>query len=178
MTKPETTDYNANIISFVVAISKVSVWLLTMNYNCGMKTKIVFISYNAIFVQPSSLQSIIAGNSIQRPTNRFPDEFLFGAATAAFQIEGAWNEDGKGPSIWDQMTHDHPEKIVDRSNADVGPDSYHLYEEDIRALKETGVGIQSLVIICSHAKKRKIFFFCEGRLLQIFNFLVPNTSGW
>lgn len=74
-----------------------------------------------------------------KQTNRFPNDFLFGAATAAFQIEGAWNVDGKGPSIWDQMTHDHPDKIADRSNANIGPDSYHLYEEDIKALKETGV---------------------------------------
>lgn len=37
------------------------------------------------------------------------------------------------------MTHDHPDKIIDRSNADVGPNSYHQYEEDIKALKETGV---------------------------------------
>lgn len=81
----------------------------------------------------------IVENLVQNPIDRFPDDFAFGAATAAFQIEGAWNVDGKGPSIWDKMTHDHPEKVADRSNADIGPDSYHRYEDDIRALKDTGV---------------------------------------
>lgn len=56
----------------------------------------------------------------------FPDEFLFGVSTAAFQIEGAWNVDGKGPSIWDDFTHTYPDKIVDHQNADIGPNSYHV----------------------------------------------------
>lgn len=92
----------------------------------------------APFIESSSSQSSIVDNNLN-PINRFPDEFAFGAATAAFQIEGGWNADGKGASIWDQLTHDHPEKIVDGSNADIGPDSYNLYEDDIKALKETGV---------------------------------------
>lgn len=98
----------------------------------------MFVSFNTFFVEPSLN---VVDNSIRQNenNNRFPDDFAFGAATAAFQIEGAWNEDGKGPSIWDQLTHFNPEKIADRSNADVGPNSYHLYEADINALKETGV---------------------------------------
>lgn len=63
----------------------------------------------------------------------------FGASTAAYQIEGGWMEDGRGPTIWDSYTHDHPEYIIDGSNGDVGPDSYHYYEEDIKALKSIGV---------------------------------------
>lgn len=101
----------------------------------------------------------IVENLIQNPVTQFEKEFSFGAATAAFQIEGAWKEDGKGPSIWDQMTHDYPEKIVDRSNADIGPDSYHLYEEDIRALKETGVlNIVNMLVIYADKKKKNFFF--------------------
>lgn len=95
-------------------------------------------SFKAISVEPSDFINVV-DNSITEDDNRFPNDFAFGAATAAFQIEGAWNEDGKGPSIWDQLVHDHPDTIADRSNADVGPNSYHLYEADIRALKETGV---------------------------------------
>lgn len=46
---------------------------------------------------------------------------------------------GKGSSIWDDLVHEHPELITDRLTADVGADSYDHFEDDIRALKETGV---------------------------------------
>lgn len=69
----------------------------------------------------------------------FPDDFLFGVATAAYQIEGAWNTDGKGPSIWDEFTHSHPEKIVDHSNGDVAANSYEYYLDDIKAVKNLSV---------------------------------------
>lgn len=70
---------------------------------------------------------------------KFPNNFKIGAATSSYQIEGAWNEDGKGASIWDTFTHEHNERIVDRSNADVSANSYHFYEKDVDALKYVGV---------------------------------------
>jgi beta-glucosidase/6-phospho-beta-glucosidase/beta-galactosidase len=54
-------------------------------------------------------------------------------------VEGAWNVDGRGPSIWDTLVHEHPEKIDDHSTGDVATNSYELYNEDIKALKELGV---------------------------------------
>lgn len=72
---------------------------------------------------------------------KFPDSFKFGAATAAYQIEGAWNVSGKGASIWDTLTHTHPELIVGNGNGDVGDDSYHFYKDDVRLIKELGVSI-------------------------------------
>ena len=72
-------------------------------------------------------------------SKRFPDGFLFGVSTAAYQIEGAWNVDGKGPSIWDEWTHTHPEKVKDRTNADVGANSYEYYLDDIAEIKNLNV---------------------------------------
>ena len=58
-----------------------------------------------------------------------------GAATAAYQVEGAWNEDGKGESIWDRYSHTAG-KIKDGSTGDIACDSYHRYRDDIRLMKE------------------------------------------
>ncbi|MFL6308176.1 MAG: glycoside hydrolase family 1 protein [Candidatus Sulfotelmatobacter sp.] len=64
----------------------------------------------------------------------FPDDFLWGTATAAFQVEGAWNEDGKGESIWDRFTHTVG-KVKGGTTADVACDQYHLYPQDIAIAK-------------------------------------------
>ncbi|KAJ8459125.1 hypothetical protein OPV22_032051 [Ensete ventricosum] len=69
----------------------------------------------------------------------FPAGFLFGTASASYQYEGAAAEGGRGPSIWDTFTHDHPEAIADRSTGDVAIDFYHRYEEDIGFLKYMGM---------------------------------------
>ena len=70
---------------------------------------------------------------------RFPDGFLWGAATAAYQIEGAPDADGKGPSIWDTFSHT-PGKTFHGDTGDVACDSYHRYPDDIEMLKLLGVG--------------------------------------
>lgn len=69
----------------------------------------------------------------------FPRKFLFGAATSAFQIEGAWNEDGKGPSIWDTLTHNYRWMIRNNDTADVACDSYHRFREDVQNVKKLGI---------------------------------------
>ncbi|XP_021923731.1 lactase-phlorizin hydrolase-like isoform X2 [Zootermopsis nevadensis] len=86
-----------------------------------------------------TLVFVALGKVVQCLSNyTFPPDFRFGVATASYQIEGAWNTDGKGESIWDRMTHQHPDFFF---NGDVAADSYHLYKEDVRALKELGVGV-------------------------------------
>lgn len=66
----------------------------------------------------------------------FPKGFVFGAATASHQIEGAWNEDGKGPSIWDHFAHSGRTE----ANADVACDHYHRYRDDIELMSRLGLG--------------------------------------
>lgn len=67
----------------------------------------------------------------------FPEGFRWGAATASYQIEGAWNEDGKGESIWDTFSHT-PGKILDGSNGDSACDHYHRFDEDTGLLDRLG----------------------------------------
>jgi beta-glucosidase len=74
---------------------------------------------------------------------RFPEGFLWGAATAAYQIEGAPDADGKGPSIWDTFTHT-PGKVFHGETGDIACDSYHRYPEDIDLLKQLGLGAYRL----------------------------------
>jgi beta-glucosidase len=68
----------------------------------------------------------------------FPDGFTWGAATAAYQIEGAWNEDGKGESIWDRFSHT-PGKIETGETGDIACDHYHRWHQDVALMKEMGL---------------------------------------
>lgn len=68
----------------------------------------------------------------------FPKNFIWGTATAAYQIEGAANEDGRGESIWDRFSH-IPGNIVNGDNGDIACDHYHKYKEDIKIMKEMGI---------------------------------------
>jgi len=71
-------------------------------------------------------------------TITFPSGFVWGAATAAYQIEGAWNEDGKGESIWDRFCHT-PGNIQNDETGDVACDHYHRYLEDLALMRQIGL---------------------------------------
>ncbi len=79
-------------------------------------------------------------NQIVEPSSSFtfPANFVWGVATSSFQIEGAANEDGKGPSIWDEFCR-VPNAIADKSNGDVACDHYHRWEEDLNLIASLGV---------------------------------------
>src|SRR5690606_4068128 len=78
------------------------------------------------------------GRHMSSPATRsFPEGFRWGVATSAYQIEGAWDEDGKGVSIWDTFAHT-PGKVKNDENADVANDHYHRYPEDVALMKEIG----------------------------------------
>ena len=73
------------------------------------------------------------------PKVEFPKGFVWGCATSSYQIEGAWNEDGKGESIWDRFCHT-PGHIQNDETGDVACDHYHRYREDVALMKELGLG--------------------------------------
>lgn len=69
---------------------------------------------------------------------RFPDRFLWGAATSAYQIEGSPLADGAGPSIWERFSHT-PGRILNDDTGDVATDHYHRYLADVRLMHELGL---------------------------------------
>jgi Glycosyl hydrolase family 1 len=83
--------------------------------------------------RPAAFRAEIAGVS-----RRLPNDFLWGVATAAYQIEGGWNEDGKGVSIWDTFAHTVG-KVKGAATGDVACDCYHGYKEDVELAKKLNI---------------------------------------
>ncbi len=69
----------------------------------------------------------------------FPKDFIFGTATSAYQVEGAWDADGKGESIWDRFTRKRG-KVRDGTNGRMACDQYHRYAEDVEIMRRLGIG--------------------------------------
>ncbi|XP_069470085.1 lactase/phlorizin hydrolase [Ambystoma mexicanum] len=88
---------------------------------------------------------VIRNNGIPLPKEdeflygQFPEHFAWSAASASYQIEGAWRDDNKGLSIWDQFAHS-PLRIGNNENGDVACNSYYKIEEDVAMLKNVKVG--------------------------------------
>jgi beta-glucosidase len=76
---------------------------------------------------------------------QFPPEFIFGAATAAYQIEGGWNEGGKGESIWDRFSHTTG-RVKGAATGDIACDSFHRYKEDVELLSKLNLKSYSFSI--------------------------------
>jgi beta-glucosidase len=86
----------------------------------------------------ASLPRIALAQIAKASLLQFPPNFVWGCATAAYQIEGAVKEDGRKPSVWDTFSHT-PGKTFRGETGDVADDSYHLYKEDVQLLKNLGV---------------------------------------
>src|SRR5512136_355159 len=69
---------------------------------------------------------------------RFPRDFAWGVATASYQIEGAVNADGRGPSIWDTFCRT-PGKIHENQTGDIACDHYHTWQDDIKLMQDVGI---------------------------------------
>src|SRR5258705_573519 len=79
-----------------------------------------------------------SGTSAQSTGREFPKGFLWGSATASYQVEGAVNEDGRGPTIWDTFSHT-PGNVVNNATGDVADDHYHRYKQDVQLTKALGL---------------------------------------
>jgi beta-glucosidase len=90
---------------------------------------------NLLAAKKTAKSSHCANNT---PKNTFPKDFWWGGATAAYQVEGAANEDGRGKSIWDTLSHT-PGATLNGDTGDVACDQYHRYEEDIQLMAALGV---------------------------------------
>ncbi|MCL7052342.1 hypothetical protein MKW94_016722 [Papaver nudicaule] len=85
----------------------------------------------------SSLEFSSGENQNGFSRDDFPPNFIFGSGSSAYQVEGAVNEDGRTPSIWDTYTHSG--KLPNKSNGDIAADQYHRYKEDVRLMVDTGL---------------------------------------
>ncbi|KAJ7956080.1 putative Beta-glucosidase [Quillaja saponaria] len=87
----------------------------------------------------AELPNITTAKELKIKKSDFPIDFAFGVATAAAQIEGAANEGGRGPSIWDNFVQRFPEKISDHNRFSSSIDHYKRYNEDVKDIKNLGV---------------------------------------
>jgi beta-glucosidase/6-phospho-beta-glucosidase/beta-galactosidase len=71
--------------------------------------------------------------------NKLPDNFIWGLASSAYQVEGAAKDEGKGPSIWDLIAHRDYGAVADNSTGDVVASHYYLYKQDFARLANLGV---------------------------------------
>ncbi|KAF9613303.1 hypothetical protein IFM89_006813, partial [Coptis chinensis] len=132
----------------------------------------------------------------------FPTEFVFGTASSSYQFEGAYNEGGRGPSIWDTYTHKHPdlaffatncvsqyqvpililevlsfgdgdtERIADGNNGDVAIDQYHRYKEDVVLMKDMSMDAYRFSISWSRVLPSK---YINHIMYTLYESIAPNV---
>ncbi len=100
----------------------------------------------------------------------FQPDFLWGAATASYQIEGGWNEDGRSPSIWDTFSK-IPGNVYHSDTGDVAADHYHRWKEDVALMKAVGAASVS-ILLCLAAYTPFRNRVCQSKRFE------PSTTGW
>ncbi|KAB0804171.1 hypothetical protein PPYR_01141 [Photinus pyralis] len=85
------------------------------------------------------LLTVLLINSQSINVKKFPNDFVFGVASSSQQVEGAWDVDGKGETMWDHLVRNYPEKVEGKNYIDMSCDSYYKTVEDVRHLKDLGV---------------------------------------
>uniref|UniRef100_A0A182KAX3 Beta-glucosidase n=1 Tax=Anopheles christyi TaxID=43041 RepID=A0A182KAX3_9DIPT len=121
--------------------------------------------------------SSTTSNGTEGEDFKFPAGFLFGAATAAYQIEGGWNVDGKGPSVWDSLTHNHPELVVDGATGDQAANSYQFYKSDVEALESVGFDYYRFSIAWSRLLPRGDRSSLNPEAIAYYNALINELLG-
>jgi beta-glucosidase len=102
-----------------------------------------FLQHAALTVGANSLSGVLPAlargqSGASGSTPLFPREFLWGSATASYQVEGAVDQGGRGPTVWDTFSHT-PGKISHADTGDVADDFYHRYPQDIRMMQQLGI---------------------------------------
>ncbi|HZL25440.1 MAG TPA: GH1 family beta-glucosidase [Acidobacteriaceae bacterium] len=103
-----------------------------------------FLQVTGLTLGAGPLAHLLPGDAVAQAmparggTASFPAGFLWGSATASYQVEGAVHEGGRGPSVWDTFSHT-PGKTFHGDTGDVADDFYHLYPKDIASMKELGL---------------------------------------
>jgi beta-glucosidase len=126
--------------------------------------KLSALASAGVLINPKDIMAHIVSNSFTKAD--FGKDFLWGVATAAAQIEGAWDVDGKSPSIWDVFT-EKKGKIKDKSTTKVACDFYHKYKEDIALMASLNLQVNRFSIAWSrvlpygtkHVNQRGIDFY-------------------
>jgi beta-glucosidase len=103
-----------------------------------------FLQTTGLTLGAGSLSNLLAANTLAQSKaavsvpRTFPASFLWGSATASYQVEGAVREGGRGPSVWDTFSHTAG-KTFNGDTGDVADDFYHLYPDDIKLMKNLGL---------------------------------------
>ncbi|KAI5364741.1 Putative glycoside hydrolase family 1, glycoside hydrolase superfamily, glycosyl hydrolase family 1 [Septoria linicola] len=141
-----TTSYNASLASTQLAQTDFSnerlafLWDQVGPISKGiLSTTVSPTPEPSTFAQPGALHPHVPSYYGDLADTKLPEHFVWGLSSSAHQIEGATQDEGKGPSIWDLLSHRVPNQVSDNSTADTGAEHYYLYKQDFARLKALGV---------------------------------------